>query len=193
MGPAEDPSPPEPASGALAFSREELRAQYLSYRRRQARGLLGLLAQEAVRPLYRRALAEVEKGDGGDPMGILVTYCEALLPLPPFQVWLDDLQAAPEAHWTDLETSADTPSPSKPATMGLRRLGRRAGSWTARLRGFRDGDVWRGFIAFEDESAADGVHRTALIFCEATASDLRDRFHGFESASLEAFLRSALH
>lgn len=192
MGPAEDAPLPERASGALAFSREELRAQYLSYRRRQARGLLGLLAQEAVRPLYRRALAEVEKGDGGDPMEVLVTYCEALLPLPPFQVWLDDLQAAPEAHWTDLEASADTPSPSKPATMDLRRFGCGTGSWTARLRGFRDGDVWRGFIAFEDEAVDDGVHRTAVIFCEATVSDLRDRFRGFESASLEAFLRSAL-
>lgn len=192
MGPAEDPSHPEPASGALAFSREELRAQYLSYRRRQARGLLGLLPQEAVRPLYRRALADVAKSEGGDPMEILVTYCEALLPLPPFPVWLDDLHAAPDAHWTALEASADTPSPSKPATMDLRRLGSGAGSWTARLRGFRDGDVWRGFIAFEDEAAADGVHRTALIFREATVSDLRDRFRSFESASLEAFLRSAL-
>lgn len=192
MGPAQDPSLADAPSGALAFSREELRSQYLSYRRRQARGLLGLLSQEAVRPLYRRALAKVEKGCDDDPMEILVTYCEALLPLPPFQVWLDDLQAAPEAHWTDLEASAETPSPSEPATVDLRRFARGARSWTARLRGFRDGDVWRGFIAFEDEAGDRGVHRTALIFCEATVSDLRDRFRGFESASLEAFLRSAL-
>lgn len=193
MGPAEDTSPlPETASGALAFSTEELRAQYLSYRRRQARSLLGLLPQEAIRPLYRRALAEVEHHQDEDPMEILVSYCEALLPLPPFPVWLADRRAAPEAHWADLEASADTPSASRPATMDLRTFGRGSSRWTARLRGFRDGDVWRGFIAFEDESADGGVHRTALIFCEGTVSDLRDRFRGFESASLEAFLRSAL-
>jgi hypothetical protein len=36
------------------------------------------------------------------------------------------------------------------------------------------------------------VHRTALIFRELAAVDVRERFLGFEPSALAAFLRSAL-
>jgi hypothetical protein len=61
----------------------------------------------------------------------------------------------------------------------------------AHLRSFRDGDAWRGYIAFE-EQASKNVHRTALIFRESDPADLRDRFLDFEAVALAAFLRSAL-
>ncbi|MDX1648195.1 MAG: hypothetical protein R3304_13700 [Longimicrobiales bacterium] len=190
MQPTHDVGPEAPG---LQLSADELRAQYLAYRRRQSRALLGLLPEGAIRPLYRRAL----EGGGTsatdhDPMERLLAYCEALLPLPPFDVWRADREASPRAHWSDVEDSADVPSPSRPATLELRSFRRGPRRWTARLRGFRDQDVWRGFIAFQGNEADGAVHRTAVIFREATAAELRDRFNGFESASLEAFLRSAL-
>ena len=78
-----------------------------------------------------------------------------------------------------------------PATLESRRLSRAGESWVARLRGYRDEDAWRGFIAFEDERSGV-VHHTALIFREGDPRDLRRRFLGFESGTLEAFLRSSL-
>ena len=182
----------EIGAGGLHLSEDELRSQYAAYRKRQSRSLLGLMPTEAIRPLYRRALREGASSSGDDPMERLLAYCEALLPLPPFHVWRADREASPEAHWADVEGSADVPSPSRPATLEVRSFGREPQRWTARLRGFRDHDAWRGFIAFQDADGDGAVHRTALIFRETTAADLRHRFNGFESASLEAFLRSAL-
>ena len=123
-------------------------------------------------------------------MEILVSCCESLLPLPPFGTWLEDVRRTPDAYWLDMEGSAEAPTAACPATMDVRSFPGDASVWTGRLRGFRDGSVWRGFIAFERDEGE--VHRTALIFCESSVSDLRDRFRGFEPASLRAFLRSAL-
>ena len=219
MSPSTDPRSPDPApstgpasgphtdrpgrAAASVWPVEELRAQYAAYRRRQARALLSVIPGEAIRPLYREALSVSAEGlpGGGapddvaeveDPMEILVTYCEKVLPLPPFQVWLDDMQRRPEAHWLDLEGSAEAPTAARPVTIDARSFGRDPDVWTGRLRGFRDGNVWRGFITFGAEREREGVHRTALIFCESSVSDLRDRFRGFDEASLKAFLRSAL-
>lgn len=186
----------------IAIPREELRRLYEGYRVRQARALMRLMPREAVRPLYRRAregFAGAERAGSAaadvadDPMSLLVEFCERLLPLPTFDVWLEDLRLNPGAHWQDLERSADTPSATAPATIATRRFRPAGRRWGAHLRGFRDGDVWRGFIAFEPADGAEHViHRTALIFRESTVEELRDRFRGFESVSLEAFLRSAL-
>lgn len=180
----------------IAIPREELRRLYEGYRVRQARALMRLMPREAVRPLYRRARdgsAQLASQAVDDPMSLLVEFCEGLLPLPTFDVWLEDLRLNPGAHWQDLERSADTPSATAPATIATRRFRPTGRPWRAHLRGFRDEDVWRGFIAFEPADGAEQViHRTALIFRESTVEELRDRFRGFESASLEAFLRSAL-
>lgn len=173
--------------------REELVGHYAAYRRREARTLVGMLPKEAVRPLYRRAVQDsADTPDGDDPMTLLLAYCERLLPLPSFEVWLADLRRWPDAHWSALENSADAPSPAAPATVDVRGFVRDSRSWLARLRAFRDGDAWRGFIAFEEDGTRGPTHRTTLIFRESSLSELRDRFRGFESASLEAFLRSAL-
>lgn len=188
----------------VAPTGEELRARYADYRRRQARALVGMLPQEAIRPLYRRALeadtASSTRGNGAptregpldeDPLERLLRFCETLLPLPPFEVWLQDVGRSPRAHLGDLDASADVPTPASPATLEARRFGPEGRGWVARLRGFRDEDAWRGFIAFE-ENGTGRVHRTSLIFREPGPSDLRDRFLAFESGTLEAFLRSTL-
>lgn len=174
-------------------SRPELLERYRAYRRRQARGLLHMLPREAVRPLYRRALQGVEERQSpdADPMETLLVYLERLLPLPPFEVWRADVANAPEAHLHDIGDSADAPAADAPVTVESRDFSLGDRSWAAHLRSFRDGDAWRGFIAFEDRSS-NRVHRTALIFREPDAVGVRERFLSFEARTLEAFLRSAL-
>jgi len=180
------------AAADVELSRDELRGRYRAYRRRQARGLLGMLPREAVRPLYRRALGAPGGEDGAsDPMRTLLAYCERLLPLPPFEVWSDDVRRNPEAHLYDVGDSAEAPSADAPVTVETRRFTVAERPWAAHLRSFRDGDAWRGFIAFEDVESRS-VHRTALIFRECDPVDVRDRFLSFEGSSLAAFLRSAL-
>lgn len=175
----------------------ELREGYRRYRTRQARRLASMLPPAAVRPLYRRAFAAASRRVEGasssltDPMELLVAFCEELLPLPPFERWLEDVTLYPEAHLLELDDSADVPTAQSPATVETRSLTFRDESWFARLRTFRDGPIWRGFISFE-ERRSGRLHRTALIFREDDPAALRDRFLGFEREALRAFLRSAL-
>ena len=172
-------------------TQDEERAEYEAYRLRQARALVGMLPREAIRPLYRKALKSGVPHSEHDPLGTLAAFCETILPLPTIDVWRDDRRASPAAHIQDLESAPGGASAAEPVTLEARFLPRSRGAWTARLRGFRDEDGWRGFIAFEDGQSGR-VHRTALIFREPDAVELRSRFLSFESAALEAFLRSAL-
>jgi hypothetical protein len=170
----------------------ELSGRYDAYRRRQARALLRVVPQGAIRPLYRRALkAGFTKEGASDPMGVLVRYCETLLPLPPFEAWRQDVRQNPTAHLYDVDDSAEAPGADAPVTVETRVFSHADHQWLAHLRSFRDGVTWRGFIAFED-SRSHLVHRTAVIFREADPVDVRDRFLSFESSALVAFLRSAL-
>ncbi len=175
----------------------ELRDRYGAYRRRQAARLVQMLPREAIRPLYRRAREEALRsdalGDGGeaDPLGLLLRYCERLLPLPPFSLWTEDLRSHPDGHFADLEESTDGPTPEAPSTMEVRALMVQGRPWLARLRTFREAGLWRGYISFEEE-VSGRVHRTATVFCESRADELRERFVSFEPTALEAFLRSAL-
>ncbi len=170
----------------------ELRDEYEEYRERHARRLVALLPREAIRPLYRAARQDPAlETVPDDPLAKLTEYCARLLPLPPFEIWLEDMRRNPEAYLLDLGEAAKAPTAAEPATIESRRLTRSDGSWLARLRGFRDRDAWRGFIAFEDE-ASGLVHHTALIFREGDPRDLRRRFLSFEAGTLEAFLRSSL-
>ena len=175
-------------------SHDELSARYIEYRRQQARELVSLLPDEAVRPLYRRAMSasrDAAVGSRDDPLGVLLAYCETILPLPPYSVWVEDALAHPGVYVADLADSPSAPTAAAPATLVARRFDRAGQGWVARLRGFRDRDAWRGYIAFE-ELGQSGVHRTALIFREAEPEDLLERFLGFESTTLDAFLRSSL-
>jgi len=124
-------------------------------------------------------------------MAALVAHCETLLPLPPFEVWLEDVQGNPDAHVDDGDDSAVAPTSEAPLTQVSRAFAHAGRRWTAHLRSYRDESGWRGFIAFED-ALSTRVHRTASIFRETCAEDVRERFAGFESSTLVAFLRSAL-
>lgn len=173
---------------------EELRAQYEAYRTRHARRLARMLPRAAIRPLYRRAIDREADTNGrgrADPMEVLVRYCESLLPLPPFDVWARDVTLHPVPHLHDLDDSADAPSARAPATLETRLFGSGEAPWLARLRSFRDGETWRGYIAFEERRSGQ-VHRTALIFRESDPVELRERFLSFDEDALGAFLRSAL-
>lgn len=184
-------------SGAIGRAGEdELRGRYAAYRRRHAARLLQMLPRQAIRPLYRRARADAGRDGGGgavgdDPLAFLVAYCESLLPLPPFDVWRSDLDHNPAAHFADLEESLDGPTPDAPSTMEARSVEYAGGMWIAHLRAFREDGYWRAYISFE-ECGSGRVHRTAAVFYERDAGELRDRFLSFESAALQAFLRSAL-
>lgn len=180
-----------------AVDNTELRVRYGSYRRRQAARLLQLLPREAIRPLYRCArMTALDSGVApedvsDDPMALLVRYCEQLLPLPPFEIWYEDLRQNPDAHLADLDESADGPTADAPSTMATKGLTFAGRDWLAHLRAFRDGGFWRGYITFE-EVGQGRVHRTTAVFCERDPGDLRRRFLSFEPVALEAFLRSAL-
>jgi hypothetical protein len=185
-------------TGAIARAGEdELRERYAAYRRRHASRLLQMLPRDAIRPLYRRARAEAAREGtlegplGDDPLALLVEYCESLLPLPPYDVWRLDLARNPDAHFADLEESLDGPTADAPSTMEARSVGYAGRMWIAHLRAFREDGFWRAYISFE-EAASGRVHRTAPVFYERDAKELRDRFLSFESGALQAFLRSAL-
>ena len=188
--------PPHEALGGLSYSAptDELRAQYQAYRTRHARRLVRMLSRTAIRPLYRLAAEREEQVSGAaqaDPMAALVRFCEELLPLPPFEVWVEDVTLHPVRHLHDLDDSADVPTARDPATMEARLFEYGEDPWVAHLRSFRDGAAWRGYIAFEERRTGE-LHRTALVFRESDPADLRERFLSFETAALEAFLRSAL-
>lgn len=192
VGPGSTPltAVPAPAPSPAA---DELDARYRAYRRRQAARLLQLMPREAVRPLYRRALAARPDADGpfeGDSLALLVAFCEDLLPLPSREAWARDLQAHPEAHLRDLEETVHGPTADAPATLETRSLVSGGASWEVSLRGFHEPAGWRGFLAFR-RTDADAAFRTAVVFQEAHPLGLRDRFRSFEPSALEAFLRSA--
>jgi hypothetical protein len=189
-----------PGSGGLSWppiADGELRRRYADYRRRQARALLSIIPREGVRPLYRRALRS-RRYDGipasGDSLEALLVSCEELLPLPPYEVWVEDLRRYPSAHLVELDQSAEAPTAAAPVTLAVRRFHSEGVDWRAKLSAFRDGVAWRGFIDFESGSE-DAMHRrsrTALIFREVGPADLRSSFMAFSNGSLAAFLRSTL-
>ncbi|MGD8320025.1 MAG: hypothetical protein PVJ02_06210 [Gemmatimonadota bacterium] len=182
--------PPTPAAPYL--SAEELEMRYAVYRRRQASRLVQMLPRDAIRPLYRTARRAAGAPESlGDPLALLVAFCEELLPLPSFDVWCDDLRAHPDAHLADLDDSVDGPTADAPSTLAVQEVEVGGRRWRAHLRAYRDAGLWRGFIAFEDRDAGS-VHRTAVVFCEGRPGDLRERFLSFGPAALRAFLRSAL-
>lgn len=176
---------------------DELQRRYESYCRRQATRLVQMLPRDAVRPLYRRARdaalrADTLRDEGeSDPLALLVDFCRDLLPLPPFEIWLDDLRRHPDGHFSDLDESTDGPTVQAPSTMEVRPMTVRGRPWFAELRSFRDAGLWRGYISFQEEGS-ERAHRTAAVFCEPGPGELRERFLSFENTALEAFLRSTL-
>jgi len=167
-------------------------AHYQAYRRRQAAALLSLVPREAIRPLYRQALGGSEAIDAmgeGDSLALLLSFCEKILPLPSFEVWLSDRRAHPAAH---LDEAGTVPEERQAhVTVETRLLEGFGALWQAELDVRCDDGIWRGHVTFR---SADGSrsHSTGEIFREDAADSVRDRFLEFDDHTLGAFLRSAL-
>lgn len=125
-----------------------------------------------------------------DPLGVLARFCADLMPLPPYETWLDDVRQSPGAYVQELDEYGAAPTVMAPATLETRRFHRSGRTWVARLRAFRDRDAWRGFISFQDADGGE-VQRTSIVFREEGPEEVRERFMSFENATLESFLRSA--
>ena len=167
------------------------RHRYDAYCRSQARELLNLLPETAIRPLFRRARDGVRDGGGtadpDDPLSILVAYCRHLLPLPPFDLWREDVRRHPDAY----RETRDPRWIRDPVTVDVRAVEAEGGRWVASLDVRSDGDLWRGRITFRRPDHPRG-YATAEIFREEGVEAVRDRFLEFDDRTLGAFLRSAL-
>lgn len=172
---------------------EGLRARYEAYCAEQAAALPALLPREGLRALYRSARADAA-GDRTDPLALLVARCRALLPLPPFEAWAADYLRDSRPYHDPPETGTVGRVRSTPVTVDTRPVEHAGTLWVAALALFREPPDWRGYIAFHcaDAGGAPPVHRTADVFVETRAEDVRRRFRAFSSETLQAFLRSTL-
>ncbi len=171
-----------------------LRRQYQEYCQRQAAGLPRLVPKGASRPLYRTARAwAAARGlhENKDPMATLVRYCRWLLPLPPFECWLDDYERSRIAHLQYVSEGPLHARAVEPVVVDVRDVRMDGEMWAAGLSLFPDGEVWRGFIGFSRGPSDMGV-RTANVFCEEDPKNIRERFTDLTFHTLQAFLRSTL-
>lgn len=174
-------------------SRVRARRSYRAYRRRQAAELLDLVPREAVRPLYRcarRWAVERDRHDPKDPMRTLLAYCESLLPLPPFSLWLDDAADHADAHLDELARSRPAVGADTPVAADARSFSSGDERWSATLNLYRASGAWRGFMAFRRAAGRGGSFRTAEVFRERAPRDVVARFRELDAGSLRAFLRS---
>lgn len=170
---------------------ELLRARYEAYCAREAAALPALLPREGLRALYRSARASAA-GPVEDPLALLIAHCRSVLPLPGFDVWLEDYRRDPRPYLADADSVA-APRRDAPATVELRRVEHEGRAWMAGLSLFREPAGWRGFIAFHAEDGDPRiVPRTGEILREDSSEDVRARFRSFTPDTLKAFLRSAL-
>lgn len=190
--PREEPFASGPGAASL------LRARYEAYCHRQILRLLALMPRNAVRSIYRRArqdLLESRAGagfEGGskDPMEALVSFCRRTLPLPPFEVWCEDVRLHPAAHVDDGDSPNGDAGSDSMVHLALRLLDLGDDRWTASLDARPDGGWWRGRVAFRHSADDDRVYHTGEIFREASAEGVRARFMEFDQRTLKAFLRS---
>lgn len=175
-------------------SPEVLYARYQYYRRRQVTRLLHLVPRDAIRELYGQARAWArDRGlhDARDPMATLSAFAERLLPLPPFEVWMEDRARHPLNHLEDGGEAPRSDETVHPRRLEDRRFHYGNRRWIASLNVFRDGAMWRGFLRFREVGRGHRYH-TANIFLEETARKVRERFREFDRGTLGAFLRSVL-
>ncbi len=182
---------PEPRE---RWSESDLRRYHGDYCAKQAAALVSLISREAIRPLYARAREWAASGgshESKDPMRSLVRFCRTILPLPPYEVWLEDFHRNRMEYLREsMEVGMGT-APAEPLTVDVRSISLGDRPWNAGLALFQEGAKWRGYITFQ-ESPGSRAARTADIFLDGDPEEIRNRFRSFRSATLEAFLRSAL-
>jgi len=171
----------------------ELRAWYHAYRIRQGRLLAALVPREAIRPLYRQARSNPVDGEPSPADGELerlAAHCASLLPLPPFDMWLEDLRSFPAGHMEDMDASTAGSTVYRPLTLAVGEIQVGEEEWRVRFRVFMERGLWHAFLRFDLETRTECCW-TAVLFHEPTLRDLRARFDELDGATFEAFLRSA--
>lgn len=170
---------------------DTLRALYRQYCQVEARELLVLMPRGGVKTLWGRVRARQEAQPvehSGDSIRLLADEAERILPLPPYEVWLQSWIENREPFLVRMGIPA-APSSADPVTVATREVDHR---WWAHLNLVRaDDGRWRGFLSFHAQGEPRTL-RTAEIFRGDDPADLRRRFRDFTPLSLQAFLRSVL-
>jgi hypothetical protein len=182
---------------------ETLRALYQRYCDHEAEELLSLLPREGLRALLRK-VREGERPPEDEALSTakalegLRAEARALLPLPPYEVWLRDYVVA-RVEYLDRMGISTAPERSGPVTVAVRSFG---DVWWAHLNLERKEGEWRGHLSFHAETEAlflreDGERalgsteiRTADIFRGRSPEEIRSRFREFTPEALDDFLRS---
>lgn len=175
---------------------DALRARYESYRRRQGRDLLAMIPRDGVRALLRASHIAGERTDHdvGPALAELAAYAATLLPLPPFEVWLEDFNRNRAAHLALTEPPlADGPTAAggDAVTVDVRTFAADGSEWVGELHVRSVPQGWRGAVHFHHPGAAR-MACTGEVFREPQLATLRERFRTADGATLRAFLRSAL-
>lgn len=175
---------------------EVLRARYEGYLRRQGRDLLTMIPREGVRALVResRLAGGLTDQEVRPALAELAAFAATLLPLPPFDVWLEDFNRNRSAHLALTEpplTDGPTVSGGAPVTVDVRTFAADGCEWVSELHVRSVSQGWRGAVHFHRPGAAR-VACTGEVFREAHLASLRERFRAADNATLRAFLRSAL-
>lgn len=183
----------------------ELEREYEQYRSCQADAFLRLVPPQGVRPLYGAAREWAKENghyDHRSPMTALIAFVKHRLPLPPLEVWAEDQAGHPVAHLLESRPSSGDGLDSREPLV-VRVLETEKEIWRVGLHVFSAETSWRGYMSFRPVSARSrgarqrsvgrrSVYRTADIFAERDPHVIHHIFSGYESSTLEAFLRSVL-
>jgi hypothetical protein len=193
-GPEYDATPVV-AGQALHPATDTLRARYDGYRRRQGRELLVLVPREGLRALLRAHSRELGAAPRSDPgLDALADFAASLVPLPPFDVWVEDFRDHRAAHLTQSDPPlADGPGAPAGDSVTIDVLTFSSGNeeWVAELQVRSVPEGWRGSIHFHRPGEA-GAGCTGEVFREPHVTALRERFRGCDGGTFRAFLRSVL-
>lgn len=159
--------------------------------------LLHLIPREGIRPLYAEAREWARREgvhDGGTPMDSLLRYLLATLPLPPFEVWQEDVRRNGFEYAIRACSAPDAEERAREVTVDSRTFRHYRRPWSAGLHVYRDGRGWRGYISFApiDDRTPSGPVRTANIFVDTDPAAIRNRFRSYRENMLTGLLRSAL-
>jgi hypothetical protein len=167
----------------------DLNDLYERYCDHEARGLLALLPRAGLRSLYAMARTGAEgEGVPPDPIALAVAQARQLLPLPPYDVWLE-AYLRDRAPFLQALGIASVPARKEPVLVDLRELD---GGWTVELHLSCLGTDWVGFLLFRRSDYSKNMRgqRTADIFRGPDPDELLSRFREFRPATFAAFLRS---
>ena len=168
---------------------ETLRNLYVLYCRHEARELVQMLPPEG-----RRNLLRVLARSGEPSISRLLDLARTLLPLPPYDAWVD-AYVSDRASYLERLGISEIPERDEPVTVAIRPV---AGRWWAHLNLRQRDRRWFGSISFhpeaslsEDRGPQVGLAlRTAEIFRGEDAEEIKQRFMAFGEAAMQGFLRS---